>query len=302
MMSVFVLAIASTLLVALTVGMVCTWLWPQSLPLAPQTGERGEQRTRAIEQSAAFKALEPIIRALAASIAAWPIDILRQRALSALKKAGYPLGFDANELVAAALVCAVVGGTMGVLLSVSLGTKMITGILLGAVLGWAIPWFRTGQIGAQRWATIYRGLPAAIDLAALSMNAGLDFQGAIRQVVSYLEKKNPLRFELEHLLRRLSLGWSREDAIWEIAKRVPLPAIKQFASAVSQAEKRGTPLARVLTTQAEVMRTQRSRTVEQAAARAAVLILGPLMLIFICVFIIILGPFVIRYMRGELFQ
>jgi tight adherence protein C len=133
------------------------------------------------------------------------------------------------------------------------------------------------------------------------MYAGLDFQGAIRQVVSYLEKRNPLRFELEHLLRRLSLGWSREDAIWEIAKRVPLPAINQFASAVSQAEKRGTPLARVLTTQAEVMRTQRSRAVEQAAARAAVLILGPLMLIFICVFIIILGPFVIRYMRGELF-
>ncbi|MCP4603814.1 MAG: type II secretion system F family protein, partial [Proteobacteria bacterium] len=112
---------------------------------------------------------------------------------------------------------------------------------------------------------------------------------------------NPLRFEFEHILQKLSLGWSRRTALDELSVRIQAPQVRQFTSSVNQAEKRGTPLARVLSTQAEVMRTKRSQAAEQAAARAAVLILGPLMLIFACVFIIILGPFVIKFMRGEIF-
>jgi tight adherence protein C len=76
--------------------------------------------------------------------------------------------------------------------------------------------------------------------------------------------------------------------------------VRQFVGAITQAEKRGTPLAEVLTTQARVLRTKRSQAAEQAAARAAVLIMGPLMLIFACVFIILLGPFIIKYIRGDI--
>jgi tight adherence protein C len=49
------------------------------------------------------------------------------------------------------------------------------------------------------------------------------------------------------------------------------------------------------------MRLRRSEAAEQAAARAAVLIIGPLMLIFACVFVVLLGPFAIKAIRGQLF-
>ena len=89
-----------------------------------------------------------------------------------------------------------------------------------------------------------RRLPYAIDLLALGMGAGLDFPGAVRQVV---EKSgapdDPLVEEFTLILQGLNLGRTRRQALEDFAERVPSDAVKEFVGAVVQAELRGNPVA-----------------------------------------------------------
>jgi tight adherence protein C len=238
---------------------------------------------------------------LAGHLASLSLHELRLKIEQKLKEAGRPLGMDSNDFLAMSILGGVAVGICGAALSVLLGKGAGAGVIIGAVFGASLPFFKVDEITQKRRIAASKGLPYAIDLAALSLEAGLDFTGALTQVISQMKPSNPIRFEFEHLLHKISLGSSRRDALEELADRIPTTQVCQFVNSVIQADERGTPLARVLSTQAEVMRTKRSQAAEQAAARAAILILGPLMLIFSCVFIILLGPFAIKFIRGEMF-
>ncbi len=279
---------------------LCT-LWPETLAPSPRAGERGRRRLVALEKSGLFARTEPLVRVLATHIANAPLEKLRERVEARLEGAGRPLGLDANDYFAVSLILGGVGTACGALLSLQMDKGAGAGAILGAIIGIAFPVFKVDELVVRRRLLVGRGLPYAVDLAALSLAAGLDFTGALKQVISQLNTDDPIRFEFEHLLRKMALGSTRQDALKELAERIPTIQVRQFVGAVIQAEKRGTPLASVLTTQAEVMRTKRSQAAEQAAARAAILILGPLMLIFACVFVLLLGPFAIKFLRGELF-
>jgi tight adherence protein C len=290
---------------ALAVGVLTVlafdWLWPAVLPARPDSGERGRRRKEALAKHGLFRRFELLMRVLSTRVATWPMGGLRARAEAATRRSGRVLGMNGDDLMAISIIGAAFASVLGGFISKAVFEEASCGLIIGALVGACFPWFKVGDAAKRRLVAVCRGLPGAIDLIALSMEAGLDFPGAVGQVAARLTSDNPLRFELEHLLHKLTLGRSRAEALEELALRVPEAPVRQFTSSVIQAEKRGTPLAEVLATQATVMRTQRSQRAEQAAARAAVLIIGPLMLIFVCVFIIILGPFVIRYIRGELF-
>jgi tight adherence protein C len=281
--------------------LVLLGLWPHRLAHQELTGERGERRRAALDEAAWFRLLDPFIRSIACEIERVPLVNLKRAIETKLVIAGHPLGLDVNEYLSFnALSIAfslIMGGSIAALSVGSAGS----GAVLGAIIGAAVPWFKLDEAARRRIRTICRRLPHAIDLASLAMQAGVDFPGALRQVSDRMGKREPLRFEIRHILRKLNLGHSRKAALGDLSTRVPAPAIRQFVAAVVQAEKQGTPLAKVLSVQAGVLRSRRSQAAEQAAARAAVLILGPLMLIFACVFVILLGPFVIKWLRGELF-
>ena len=131
------------------------------------------------------------------------------------------------------------------------------------------------------------------------MGAGLDFPGALAHVVGNLKGRNPLRTELEQLLQELALGYTRRDALHNFARRVPTDAANEFVTACVQAEEKGTPLAMVLRIQAGAQRGRRTVRAEEAAARAGALMIVPLMMLFGCILIIVLGPLVME-MRGGL--
>ncbi len=290
-----------TSLVVAAVGMCFFgWFWPEVLIPSPEAGERGRRRQEALARVPWFQIIEPVVRAISMHLAVAPIDRLRPVLEKRLVEAGRPLGLDANELIAVSFLSAIAGLGAGGLACELMGRRIGAGLIVGAVVGVVFPLFKLDDIGRQRQLIICRNLPHAIDLAALSMKAGLDFPGALREVTSQLSADNPLRFEFGFLLQKLSLGWSRQAAVEAFGARIPTTPVCQFVGAITQAEKRGTPLAEVLSTQAKVLRTKRSQAAEQAAARAAVLIMGPLMLIFACVFIILLGPFIIKYIRGDI--
>lgn len=296
----FLLALASSL-VAAAVVVAVRFLWPGDLPIVAPSGERGHRRLEARARHTWFRAMEPPIRSVARVIAALPIRSTRALLSHRLRMAGRPLGLDPDELLATILFSAALASAAGAWLSEAAVGSPGPGSVLGALMGAALPWFKVDDAARRRIREVCRGLPQAIDLVALAMNAGLDFTGAVRQVAQRTPPSSPMGFELAHLLHKLSIGNSRREALEGLAARVPAQPVRQFVAAVTQAEKQGTPLARVLGVQAKVMRTRRSQAAEQAAARAAILILGPLMLIFTCVFIVLLGPFAIKAIRGEMF-
>ena len=82
------------------------------------------------------------------------------------------------------------------------------------------------------------------------------------------------------------------------ASRIPTDQVREFVNSVVQAEEKGSPLARVLTIQAQTQRLRRSVAAEETASEAAIMLLGPMTLIFLCVIVLLLGPVVIRFMTG----
>jgi tight adherence protein C len=142
---------------------------------------------------------------------------------------------------------------------------------------------------------IARRLPVAIDLVVLCMGAGLDFTGALELVVEELgEPDDPLSCELRRVLQELAMGRARRRVLAELAERVPSATVCDFAHAVIQAEEKGNPLADVLQVQAQVLRLRRSVAAEEAAARAGVLFVLPLLLLLAAVLLVLFGPFIVN--------
>lgn len=214
--------------------------------------------------------------------------------------AGSYLGLLAEELVALSMLSAAGGLVAGTLsnLIVKVGPVFVVAV---GVFGGIAPFLTVSSAAGDRSKAIGRRLPSAIDLLALSMSAGLDFPSAIRQVVEKSGTPNdPLIEELTLILQSLQLGRTRRQALEELAERSPIDAVCEFVNSVVQAELRGNPLAEVLRIQAEVSRQRRTVLAEEAAAKASVSMIIPLVLVFIAILILIAGPMVIRLSQNGL--
>jgi tight adherence protein C len=164
-------------------------------------------------------------------------------------------------------------------------------VVVGVIMGTAAPYLIVSGEAQERLKHISRGLPYVIDLMALSMGAGLDFPGAVRQVVEKSSNpEDPIVEEFTLILQTLSLGRTRKDALTEFARRAPAAAATEFVNALVQAEERGNPVAEVLSIQATSSRTRRSVRAEELASKAGVKMAGPLMLVFFAVLGLLIGP------------
>ena len=135
----------------------------------------------------------------------------------------------------------------------------------------------------------------------MCMSAGLDFPGSLRRIAaSASNPTDPVIEEFGRVLQELDLGHTRKSAMEGFAARVPSDQVREFVNSVVQAEAKGTPLANVLTIQAQTQRLRRSIAAEESASKAALMLLGPMTLIFLCVIALLLGPVVVRFMTGGL--
>lgn len=253
-------------------------------------GIRGLKRVRAMEQSSLFADVEPALR--------WSGMQLR-RALGTptlvaidrqLMLAGDFLGLLPEEFVA---LCTLGAGSG---LAFGSGYSFLTGessayALAGCVLGAMVPYSRLTGMQQERRREVNNGLPPIIDLLVLGLSAGLDLPGSIRQVVEKSTTPNdPLIEELGFVLHELNMGKTRKLALTQFAERLPITSVREFTSAVIQAEEHGNPLARVLAIHAEVSRRDRSTRAEEAAAKAGVKMIGPMVMVFGAILILIVGP------------
>lgn len=263
----------------------------------PRLGMRGLKRQQALAEGGSFATLEPLMRMVAGWVAHLPLGDKRREIDELIKHSGGWLGLTANEYVA---LCALgtVGFTLLGLVAVTLAELPNIMVFFFAGLGGILPYVRASGEVQRRFKEVNRALPGAIDLASLCMGAGLDFPGSLRQIVDKAGRRDSLVEEMGFILQELELGRTRKQALENFADRVPTEAVRDFVGTVIQSEEKGNPMAEVLRIQANMLRMRRSVMAEEAAARAAVLMMGPLMLIFGAIILVLLGPFIVNSMQS----
>ena len=169
---------------------------------------------------------------------------------------------------------------------------------LRLMLLWIVPdiWLRRAV--KRRHLSIQKSLPFVLDLLTLSVEAGMDFIGALQRNCK-LRRLDPLNEELLRMTKEIQVGSSRKEALRNMAERVRQPDLKSVAFALIQADELGVSIGAILRIQAEQLRSRRFDRAEKLASEAPVKMLGPLLLcIFPAVFIILLGPVVGQAMKG----
>ena len=180
---------------------------------------------------------------------------------------------------------------------IALGTTGVGILVATSLLGFYLPFYLIKSRAKQRQHAIIKSLPDAFDLITTCVEAGLGLDAALARVAEKVE--GPFALELSRALRDIALGKSRRDALKELGLRTNVPDLIQFTNAVIQAEAMGSSVGQVLRVQAEQLRVARRQRAEQAAYKAPVKMLFPLVLfIFPSLFIVILGPAIITIMNG----
>lgn len=185
-------------------------------------------------------------------------------------------------------------GIAGILSGLAFGAAVapIAGIffvpILGA-LGFTIPDTVLGFRIRARRERIRSELPDALDLLAVSVEAGLGLDGAIAKLTEHM--RGALVDEFALTLGEMRIGEARAEALKKLAERVPAPEVSAFVRSVVQAEQLGISLGRILRVQAADSRLRRQAAAEERAMKAPIKMLFPTALfIFPAMFVVILGP------------
>lgn len=183
--------------------------------------------------------------------------------------------------------------TLGAILWVVLGSPTPRMALLVLIfmpaIGAMLPSAWLSRKVEERKSAIFKDLPDTLDLLAISVEAGMGFEGALEIVCQHFN--SPLADEFHRTLREMELGLPRKDAFQNLKRRTEVPELNNFVLALIQADALGIPIGRVLRTQAAEMRAKRRQWAREKAAKLPVKMLVPLTLfIFPAIMIVVLGP------------
>lgn len=188
----------------------------------------------------------------------------------------------------------VLSGIYGYMLGFGAGQQVLL-VLLAMLAGTALPPYYLKLKSTQRNKAALKELPDILDLLTVSLEAGLGFDAALSKLVA--KKKGILPAEFQRCLEEIRLGKTRREALLGLKERVTLDEMKSLVSSILQAEKLGIGMVSVLRIQSQEVREQRKQRAEEAAMKAPIKMLFPLVLfIFPCLFIVLLGPAVIQFL------
>jgi tight adherence protein C len=169
-------------------------------------------------------------------------------------------------------------------------------IFIISIFGFFYPdlWIR-GKI-SQRQQEVMRNMPFAVDMLALSVEAGLDFIAAMSKV-NEKAKASALTKEFEILMKEIRIGASRAEALRNMAWRVDLIQVSSFCATLIAADSVGASIGPILKSLSIEIRQKRSSEVEKAGATAATKILFPMLFLIVpAVFIIVGAPLALEAM------
>jgi tight adherence protein C len=171
--------------------------------------------------------------------------------------------------------------------------------LLGAAVGFVLPSLWLGRKTAQRQKQIRNGLPDALDLMIVCIEAGSGIDQAIMKTSDELDITYPaLAEEMRLVTTEMRAGKPRIDAFKNFASRTKVDEVRSLVSMLVQTDRFGTSIAQALRTHAQVSRTKRRQAAEEKAAKIGVKLVFPLVFcLFPALYVAILGPAVVEYFK-----
>jgi tight adherence protein C len=217
-----------------------------------------------------------------------------------LTRAGYP-GPRAAALYAAAEIATPI--LLALLTLVYFGfSRGVIFAALAAGIGYALPGFWLANRTAKRQKQIRNGLPDALDLLIVCVEAGSALDQAIVKASEELAQPYPaLAEELRLITTETRAGKSRLEAFKNFASRTGVDDVRALVSMLIQTDRFGTSIAQALRTHADVSRTKRRQRAEERAAKLGVKLVFPLVFfLFPAMYVVVLGPAIIKIMQSLL--
>lgn len=283
----------SVLLVSVGLGLVAYGLAAQRLAVAEApayvVADDGAITEGGPDLGLVYRALEPLLESAAGVVRrlspARRLELTRQRIVYA--------GLEGTLTVEKMLSYRAAAAVGGVLLGLLLGAPGSVPLLLWAAavgIGTSfVPEVLLSGKAESRQADVGRALPDALDLLALTVEAGLGFEQGLEVVVE--NTSGPLTGEFSRLLREVELGVPRREALNALRDRTSVPELSAFVVALVQSDQMGIALSDVLKSQAAQVRLKRRQRAKERAAKTPVKILIPVVLgIFPALFVVTVGP------------
>jgi tight adherence protein C len=169
-------------------------------------------------------------------------------------------------------------------------------VVIAAILGALIPMYWLTRAVKKRQDRILRSIPDAMDLLVLCVEAGLGFDAAMLNVAKDMRTVHAdLSHELMLVNRRVNAGMTREEALRALYTRTGVEELRVLVQNLIQSDRLGTSVAKVLRVYSETLRRKRRQRAEKRAATAALKMTIPLAgLILPALFVVILGPAMMR--------
>ncbi|MES4792072.1 MAG: type II secretion system protein [Chloroflexota bacterium] len=240
------------------------------------------------DPEAAFsqRVIKPLLRSINRQINSVLPSSIEERVELALVQAG--LRMKPGQFIAMVAVFAGLLPLLGLVYSLGAGldaqrTLLVFTVLTGLGL-WRI---------RRRQKEIWKSLPDAFDLITASVEAGLGIDAAFTRVIEKV--KGPFAEELTRTMREVQMGRARRDAFLDMAERTGVDELRQLVNAIVQAEAMGISIGGVIRVQTGVIRTKRRQRAEEAAFKAPIKMVFPLVFfIFPAIMIVIGGPAIIQ--------
>lgn len=195
----------------------------------------------------------------------------------------------ALPIITASAVLALMGIPKGLPLALMMG-----------IAGYLIPDLVVARRVAQRRRAIRNGLPDALDLIVVCVEAGSSLDQAILRASEELNIALPaIAHELRIVATEVRAGKARLQAFQDLAKRTALDEVRAFVTVLIQTDRFGTSIAQALRTHADTLRTKRRQQAEERAGKVGVKLVFPLVLCLLpSLYAVCLGPAVVRMIRA----
>ena len=280
--------------VALGVAALASYALTYSTPEQREIRRLSQRGENVLAQLSLTEVPGPWVKRFQQLVPKSPKDMTRLR--RRLATAGY-----------SSLTSAVVYGAAETLMPFVVGglTLLVFGVsrwyfaLLGAAFGFVLPSVWLGRQTALRQKQIRNGLPDALDLMIVCIEAGSGIDQAIMKTSDELDITYPaLAEEMRLVTTEMRAGKPRIEAFKNFASRTKVDEVRSLVSMLIQTDKFGTSVAQALRIHADVSRTKRRQNAEERAGKIGVKLVFPLVFcLFPALYVAILGPAVIEYFR-----
>lgn len=174
-------------------------------------------------------------------------------------------------------------------------TQLMAALCAAAGLGFVTPSFWIDRRRAARQREIVLGLPDALDLMVVCVEAGLGINSSLSRIAKEAARSKPvLSAEFELVTLEVRAGKSTTEALRALAERTGVSEVSSLVAMLVQTERFGTSLTDTLRVHADSMRVQRIQRAEEQAGKAPLKMLFPTLLIFVATLMVTIGPGLLR--------